>query len=223
MISPSMTAMNEHCGNSEKILRAIGNGAETVGFRKKQQVFKQGDTAGPVFYIREGKVRLTVLSRFGQEATLGILSEGDFFGDGSLAGQALRMMSATAISDCELLQIDNNAMMLALHREITLSDLYVAHLLAWNNRYHEALVDQLFGSSEIRLARVLLLLAQFGQEGTPEARIPTVSQEELAVMACTTPGRVRFFLDNFKKSGFVDVSNSGLQIHSSLLNVVLRG
>ena len=138
-----------------------------MAFPKKQAIFAQGDAADAVFYIQEGKVRLTVVSKFGKEATLGILSEGEFFGEGGLAGQPLRMGSATAMTDCELLQIDKKAMMLALHREHTLSDLFVAYLLARNIRYHEDLVDQLFDSSEKRLARVLLLLAHFGKEGHP--------------------------------------------------------
>ena len=192
-------------------------------FLKKQAIFAQGDAADSIFYIQQGKVRLTVVSQIGKEATLGILSEGDFFGEGGLAGQPLRMGSATAVTDCELLQIDKKAMMLALHREHTLSDLFVAYLLARNIRYEEDLVDQLFNSSEKRLARILLLLAHFGKEGVPETVIPKISQETLADMIGTTRSRVSFFMNKFRNLGFVNYNGgSGLQVHSSLLNVVLH-
>jgi len=194
-----------------------------VPFLKKQAIFAQGDAADSIFYIQQGKVRLTVVSQIGKEATLGILSEGDFFGEGGLAGQPLRMGSATAVTDCELLQIDKKAMMLALHREHTLSDLFVAYLLARNIRYEEDLVDQLFNSSEKRLARILLLLAHFGKEGVPETVIPKISQETLADMIGTTRSRVSFFMNKFRNLGFVNYNGgSGLQVHSSLLNVVLH-
>ena len=192
-------------------------------FPKKQPIFAQGDAADSIFYIQEGKVRLTVVSEVGKEATLGILGEGDFFGEGGLAGQPLRMGSATAMTDCELLQIDKKAMMMALHREHTFSDLFVAYLLARNIRYEEDLVDQLFNSSEKRLARILLLLAHFGKEGVPETVIPKISQETLADMIGTTRSRVSFFMNKFRKLGFVSYNGgSGLQVHSSLLNVVLH-
>jgi len=194
-----------------------------VPFPKKQAIFAQGDAADSIFYIQEGKVRLTVVSEVGKEATLGILGEGEFFGEGGLAGQPLRMGSATAMTDCELLQIDKKAMMLALHREHTFSDLFVAYLLARNIRYEEDLVDQLFNSSEKRLARILLLLAHFGKEGVPETVIPKISQETLADMIGTTRSRVSFFMNKFRKLGFVNYNGgSGLQVHSSLLNVVLH-
>jgi CRP/FNR family transcriptional regulator, cyclic AMP receptor protein len=194
-----------------------------VPFPKKQAIFAQGDAADTIFYIQQGKVRLTVVSEVGKEATLGILGEGDFFGEGGLAGQPLRMGSATAMTDCELLQIDKKAMMLALHREHTFSDLFVAYLLARNIRYEEDLVDQLFNSSEKRLARILLLLAHFGKEGVPETVIPKISQETLADMIGTTRSRVSFFMNKFRKLGFVNYNGgSGLQVHSSLLNIVLH-
>jgi CRP/FNR family transcriptional regulator, cyclic AMP receptor protein len=206
-----------------EFLATIGEGRKVVPFPKKQAIFAQGDAADSIFYIQEGKVRLTVVSQIGKEATLGILSEGDFFGEGGLAGQPLRMGSATAMTDCELLQIDKKAMMLALHREHTFSDLFVAYLLARNIRYEEDLVDQLFNSSEKRLARILLLLAHFGKEGVPEAVIPKISQETLADMIGTTRSRVSFFMNKFRKLGFVNYNGgSGLQVHSSLLNVVLH-
>jgi len=194
-----------------------------VSFPKKQIIFTQGDAADAVFYIQEGKVRLTVVSQIGKEATLGILNDREFFGEGGLAGQPFRMGSATAMTDCELLRIDKKAMMLALHREHTFSDLFVGYLLARNIRYEEDLVDQLFNSSEKRLARILLLLAHFGKEGVPEPVVPKISQETLAEMVGTTRSRVSFFMNRFRKLGFVDYdAGSGLQVHSSLLNVVLH-
>jgi CRP/FNR family transcriptional regulator, cyclic AMP receptor protein len=193
-----------------------------VAFGKKQTVFAQGDAADAIFYLQKGKVRLTVVSKIGKEATLGILSEKQFFGEGSLAGQPLRMGSATAMTDCELLRIDKKAMMLALHREHKFSDLFVAYLLARNVRYEEDLVDQLFNSSEKRLARLLLMLAHFGKEGVPETVIPKISQETLAEMIGTTRSRVSFFMNRFRELGFLDYGQNGLQVHSSLLNIVLH-
>jgi CRP/FNR family transcriptional regulator, cyclic AMP receptor protein len=162
-----------------------------------------------------------VVSKTGKEATIGILTDGDFFGEGSLAGQPLRMGSAAAMTDCSILRIDKQAMMEALHREHTFSDLFVAYLLSRNIRYEEDLVDQLFNSSEKRLARILLLLAHFGKEGTPDTVIPKISQEMLAEMIGTTRSRVSFFMNRFRKLGFIHY-NGGLQVHSSLLNVVLH-
>jgi CRP/FNR family transcriptional regulator, cyclic AMP receptor protein len=218
------TIPRQKTGNFDpkKFLATIGEGRKVVAFPKKQTIFAQGDAADAVFYIQEGKVRLTVVSKIGKEATLGILNEGEFFGEGSLAGQHLRMGSATAMTECELLHIDKKAMMLALHREHSFSDLFVAYLLARNIRYEEDLVDQLFNSSEMRLARILLLLAHFGKEGVPEAVVPKISQETLAEMVGTTRSRVSFFMNRFRKLGFVDYGGSGLQVHSSLLNVVLH-
>jgi CRP/FNR family transcriptional regulator, cyclic AMP receptor protein len=222
-MAPTAPAKKKRDFDSKKFLATIGEGRKVVAFPKKQTIFTQGDRADAVFYIREGKVRLTVISKIGKEATLGILGDGEFFGEGSLAGQALRMGSATAMTDCELLRIDKKAMMEALHREHTFSDLFVAYLLARNIRYEEDLVDQLFNSSEKRLARLLLLFAHFGKEGTPETVIPKISQETLAEMVGTTRSRVSFFMNRFRKLGFVDYyGGSGLQVHSSLLNVVLH-
>ena len=221
-MAPTTTAKNDHDFNSKRILAAIGKGARVVAFPRKQTVFAQGDAAGAIFYIQEGKIRLTVVSKFGKEVTLSKLSEGEFFGDGGLAGQPLRMDSATTMTDCKLLQIDKKAMMLALQRDCTLSDLYVAYLLARNIRYHEALVDHLFDPCEKRIARVLLLLARFGKEGTTETVIPEVCQETLADMAGTTRSRVGFVMNSFRESGFLTYSRSGLEIHSSLLAVVLH-
>jgi len=222
MASPTNSAKKSGNFDPRKFLATIGEGRKVVGLPKKQTIFTQGDPADAVFYIQEGKVRLTVVSKAGKEATLGILSKGEFFGEGGLAGQALRMGSATAATDCELLRIDKKAMMLALHREHAFSDLFVAYLLARNIRYEEDLVDQLFNSSEKRLARLLLLLAHFGKEGAPETVIPKMSQETLAEMIGTTRSRVSFFMNRFRKLGFLDYGESGLQVHSSLLNIVLH-
>ena len=174
-----------------------------------------------MFYIQTGKVRLTVVSNDGREATIGILGNREFFGEGALAGQALRMGSATAMTDCAVLRIDKKAMMEALHREHQFSDLFVAYLLSRNIRYEEDLVDQLFNSSEKRLARILLLLAHFGKEGKPETVVPKISQETLAEMVGTTRSRVSFFMNRFRKLGFIHY-NGGMQVHSSLLSVVLH-
>ena len=206
----------------KKFLAKIGEGRRVVQFSKKQAIFAQGDPADAVFYLQHGKVQLSVVSKVGKEATIGILNEGDFFGEGSLAGQTLRMGSATAMTDCTVMRIERRAMMAALHREHTFSDLFVAYLLARNIRYEEDLVDQLFNSSEKRLARILLLLAHFGKEGVPDTVIPKISQETLAEMIGTTRSRVSFFMNRFRKLGFVNYDTNGLQVHSSLLNVVLH-
>ena len=219
----TVPAKNKRDFDPKKFLATIGEGRKVVAFPKKQTIFTQGDAADAIFYIQKGKVRLTVVSKIGKEATLGILNEGEFFGEGGLAGQPLRMGSATALTNCELLRIDKKAMMLALHREHTFSDLFVAYLLARNIRYEEDLVDQLFNSSEKRLARILLLLAHFGKEGAPQTVIPKISQETLAEMIGTTRSRVSFFMNRFRELGFLDYEGgSGLQVHSSLLNVVLH-
>ena len=202
-------------------LASIGEGRKFVLFPRKKTIFTQGEAANAVFYIQTGKVRLTVVSKTGKEATIGILGEGDFFGEGSLAGQALRMGSATAMTECAVLRIEKEAMVKALHREREVSEMFVAYLLARNIRYEEDLVDQLFNSSEKRLARILLLLAHFGKEGIPEAVVPRISQETQAEMIGTTRSRVSFFMNRFRKLGFIHY-NGGLQVHSSLLHVVLH-
>jgi len=220
-ITSSLAAKRKDDFDPLAFLATIGEGRKFVLFKKKQRIFAQGDTADAVFYIQTGKVKLTVVSKTGKEATIGIVGEGQFIGEGSLAGQALRMGSATALTDCVVLRIDKKAMMEALHREHKFSDLFVAYLLSRNIRYEEDLVDQLFNSSEKRLARILLLLAHFGKEGTPETVVPKISQETLAEMIGTTRSRVSFFMNRFRKLGFIHY-NGGLQVHSSLLNVVLH-
>jgi CRP/FNR family cyclic AMP-dependent transcriptional regulator len=194
-------------------------------FPKKHTIFAQGDPADTIFYLQTGKVRLTVVSTTGKEATIGVLSDGSFFGEGSLAGQPLRMGTAIAMTDCAVLRIEKKATVDTLHREHTLSDLFVAYLLTRNIRYEEDLVDQLFNSSEKRLARVFLMLAQFGKEAIPETVVPKISQETLAEMIGTTRSRVSFFMNRFRKLGFIQYAggvDGGLQVHSSLLNVVLH-
>jgi CRP/FNR family cyclic AMP-dependent transcriptional regulator len=225
MSPPAQTNKKGREFNPNTFLATIGEGRKSLIFPRKQGIFAQGDTADAVYYIQKGKVKLIVVSKTGREATIGILGEGDFFGEGTLAGQAQRMGSAVAMTDCEILRIDKKAMMNALHREHAFSDLFVAYLLARNVRYEEDLVDQLFNSSEKRLARVLLLLAHFGKDGVPETVVPKISQESLAEMVGTTRSRVSFFMNRFRKLGFVDYSGGpegGLQVHSSLLAVVLH-
>lgn len=220
-MTPRTVANKDREFDPDTFLATIGDCRRTLAVPKKQTIFTQGDRADAVFYIQKGKVRLTVVSKTGREATIGILNERSFFGEGALAGQLLRMGSAVAMTDCELLRVEKKVMMDALHREHAFSDMFVAYLLARNIRYEEDLVDQLFNSSEKRLARVLLLLAHFGKEGNPETVIPKISQEMLAEMIGTTRSRVSFFMNRFRKLGFIHY-NGGLQVHSSLLNVVLH-
>jgi CRP/FNR family cyclic AMP-dependent transcriptional regulator len=204
-------------------LSTIDGGRKIAAFSKKQVIFAQGDSPDAVFYIQKGKVRLTVVSKTGKEATIGILNACDFFGEGCLAGQPLRLYSATTMTDCSVMRIDKKAMMEVLHREHAFSDMFVAYLLTRNIRYEADLVDQLFNSSEKRLARVLLLLAHFGKEGKHEVAIPTISQETLAEMVGTTRARVSFFMNRFRELGFIDYhAGDALHVHSSLLNIVLH-
>ncbi len=220
-MTPRARAKKKRDFDPHAFLAIIGEGRKVLAFPRKQTIFVQGDTADAVFYIQTGKVRLTVVSKAGKEATIGILGEGDFFGEGSLAGQSLRMGSAMAMTDCLVVRIEKKAMVKALHLEHEVSDMFVTYLLARNIRYEEDLVDQLFNSSEKRLARILLLLAHFGKEGIPEAVVPKISQESLAEMIGTTRSRVSFFMNRFRKLGFIHY-NGGLQVHSSLLHVVLH-
>jgi CRP/FNR family cyclic AMP-dependent transcriptional regulator len=194
-----------------------------VSFPKKNTIFAQGDSTDGLFFIQKGKVQLVVVSEGGKEATLGILSEGDFFGEGGLAGQLLRMSSATAMTDCVVLHIERKAMMLAMSLEPKLSAMFLKYLLKRNIRYQDDLVDQLFNSSEKRLARVLLLMAHFGNEGVSEMSVPRLSQETLAEMVGTTRSRVSFFMNRFRKLGFINYAiGDNLHVHSSLLSVVLN-
>jgi CRP/FNR family cyclic AMP-dependent transcriptional regulator len=202
-------------------LSTIDGGRTIAAFPKKHRIFVQGDPSDAVFYIQKGRVKLTVVAKSGKEATIGILSEGDFFGEGCLAGQPLRMCSANAMTDCSLMRIEKKSMMQVIHRERAFSDMFVAYLLTRNIRYEEDLVDQLFNSSEKRLARILLMLAHFGKDEKTETAIPKISQETLAEMVGTTRSRVNFFMNRFRELGFVRY-NGELQVHSSLLSVVLH-
>ena len=209
--------------NPKTFLSTVNGGRKIIAFPKKQAIFVQGDSSDAVFYLQKGKIKLTIVSKTGKEATIGILNEGDFLGEGCLTGQPVRLCSATAMTDCSVMRIDKKSMMEVLHREHAFSDMFVAYLLTRNIRYEEDLVDQLFNSSEKRLARILLLLAHFGKEGVHETPIPKMSQETLAEMIGTTRSRVSFFMNRFRELGFIDYrTGDALQVHSSLLNIVLH-
>ena len=201
-------------------LAQVGQGRTISDYPKNQVVFSQGDPADAIFYIQKGKIKLTVVSNNGKEAVIAILDSGDFLGEGCLAAQPLRMATATAISDCSIVRLERAATIRTLHEQPAFSEMFLAYLLSRNMRIEEDLVDQLFNSSEKRLARVLLLLAHFGKEGKPEPVIAKISQETLAEMIGTTRSRVSFFMNNFRKLGFIEY-NGELHVHSSLLNIVL--
>jgi CRP/FNR family cyclic AMP-dependent transcriptional regulator len=220
-MTPVKAAKKRRKFDPQAFLSTIDDGRSIASFAKKQTIFAQGDLSDAVFYIQEGRVKLTVVATGGKEATIGILTQGDFFGEGCLVGQPLRMCSATAMDVCSVMHIDKKSMMEVIHRERAFSDMFVAYLLTRNIRYEEDLVDQLFNSSEKRLARILLLLAHFGKDGKPEVTIPKISQETLAEMVGTTRSRVNFFMNRFRKLGFVRY-NGGLEVHSSLLSIVLH-
>ncbi len=206
-------------------LARADKGRTLVDYRKNDQVFVQGDPADSIFYIQRGKIKLTVVSQQGKEAVVAILGTGDFFGEGCLAGQPQRMASATTLSDCSIMRLEKAGVMRLLHDQPAFSELFLHHMLSRNIRIEEDLVDQLFNSSEKRLARVLLLLANFGKEGKPEPVIAQISQETLAEIVGTTRSRVSFFMNKFRKLGFIHYSGhfaDGLEVHSTLLNVVLR-
>jgi CRP/FNR family cyclic AMP-dependent transcriptional regulator len=201
----------------------MGEGRDIVSFQKKSSIFIQGDPADGLFFVKSGKVRLSVVSEAGKEAMLGILSKGDLFGEGGLAGQSVRVSTAIAMTDCILLHVEQKTMMRTLSLELKLSAVFVKYLLKRNIRYQDDLVDQLFNSSEKRLARVLLLRAQFGKKGVSEMSVPRLTQETMAEMIGTTRSRVSFFMNRFRKFGFInyDIGNN-LIVRSSLLNVVLN-
>jgi CRP/FNR family transcriptional regulator, cyclic AMP receptor protein len=201
-------------------LAKAGNGKTVTEYRKDQAVFAQGDPADAVFYIHEGKVKITVASEQGKEAVVAILGPHEFCGEGCLAGQPRRMATATAMTACGVMRLEKAAIVRVLHEEPAFSELFVAHLLARAIRVEEDLVDQLFNSSEKRLARALLMLANFGKEGRPEPIIAKISQETLAEMIGTTRSRVSFFMNKFRRLGFISY-NGTLEIHSSLLSVIL--
>jgi CRP-like cAMP-binding protein len=208
--------------NPQDFLTSAGLGRTILQFGPKQTVFSQGDTASAVFYVQKGRVRLSVISKQGKEATIALLDGGDFLGEGCLASdQPIRLATAIAITDCTVVRIEKSELIRALHEEHRLSDMFVTYIVERHNRTQADLVDQLFNSSEKRLARALLILARFGKEDTPEEVVPQVSQETLAEMVGTTRSRVNFFMNKFRRLGFIDY-NGVLKVHSSLLGVVLH-
>jgi CRP/FNR family transcriptional regulator, cyclic AMP receptor protein len=202
-------------------LAKVNGGLGLRNYRKDQIVYRQGDPADAVFYIQSGKVKKTVVSEQGKEAVVAILDTGNFFGEGCLTGELLRLATVSALMNCVIARISKADITRVIHEEPAFAELFISHLLARNSRVEEDLVDQLFNSSEKRLARTLLLLANFGKEGRPEPIIAKVSQETLAEMIGTTRSRVSFFMNKFRKLGLIDY-NGSIEIHSSLLNVVLR-
>ncbi|HZD30399.1 MAG TPA: Crp/Fnr family transcriptional regulator [Candidatus Angelobacter sp.] len=203
-------------------LAETGLGRTILQFPPRGAIYAQGELADTVFYIQKGRVKLTVVSKQGKEATVGLLSPGDFFGEGCIAADhPLRMTSAAAHTDCSILKIKKKALLDVLHRQHEFSDLFVAYIIMRNNRIHEDLVDQLFNSAEKRLARTLLLLARFGKESKPEPVLPKISQETLAEMVGTTRERINLFMNRFRKLGYIDY-NGELEVHSSLLEIALH-
>jgi len=207
----------------EALLAGVSRGKSVLEYGANRTIYRQGAPADSVFFIRRGKVKHAVTSKQGKEAIVAILGNGDFFGEGGLAGRSLRIATATTTTDCTLVKIEKAQMARMLHEQHDISELFVSHLLTRNLRYEEDLIDQLFNSSEKRLARSLLLLAHFGKEGRSESVLPRVNQEHLAQMVGTTRSRVSHFMNKFKKLGFVDYdgANGGLTVHSGLLSVVL--
>jgi CRP/FNR family cyclic AMP-dependent transcriptional regulator len=204
----------------KKFLAKVGDGTTISEYRKGQVVFSQGDVADAVFYVQKGKIKLTVISEQGKEAVVGIIGAGQFFGEGCLNGHPLRVTTGMAIVECLVTRIAKAAMIATMHNEPQFSELFMTYLLTRNSRIEEDLIDQLFNSSEKRLARLLLLLANFGKDGRPEPIVGTFSQETLAEMIGTTRSRVSFFMNKFRKLGYIEY-NGKLEIRNSLLNVVL--
>jgi CRP/FNR family cyclic AMP-dependent transcriptional regulator len=205
----------------KEFLRKVGKGRTLESCKSGQMVFAQGDAADSLFYIQKGRIKLAVVSTQGKEAVVAVLEAGAFFGEGCLAGQQIRMSTASAMSDSSLMRLEKASTVRSLVDEPEFSDLFLRYVLSRNIRIEEDLVDQLFNSSEKRLARLLLLLANFGKEGRPEPVIAQISQETLAEMIGTTRSRVSFFMNKFRKLGFIEY-NGGMKVHSSLLNVVLH-
>jgi CRP/FNR family transcriptional regulator, cyclic AMP receptor protein len=210
-----------HAFDAQGFLESAGVARKIVQYQKAQKIYAQGEPAASVMYIQTGGVKLAVVNEVGKEAVVAILGPSDFFGEGCLAGQNVRMGTATAITPTKVLVIGKNEMLRVLHAEHALSDRFLSHMLSRNIRIEEDLVDQLFNSSEKRLARTLLLLARYGREPQPHKMLPKISQEMLAEMVGTTRSRVNFFMNKFRKLGFIHY-NGGLQVHTSLLSVVLH-
>ena len=207
--------------NVQAFLGSAGVARRIVDYRRTEVIFAQGDPCQSVLYIQRGGVRLSVLSKAGREAIMAMLGPGDFFGEGCLAGQSVHTGSATAITSCTILLVDKDQMVRLLHKQHALSDRFIAHMLARNIRIEEDLIDQLFNSSEKRLARTLLLLARYGKYDAPVRAVPPISQETLAEMVGTTRSRVNFFMKKFQRLGFIDYTD-GLKVNNSLLTVVLH-
>jgi CRP/FNR family transcriptional regulator, cyclic AMP receptor protein len=205
----------------KSFLAKVGEGRSIDRYRKDQIVFSQGDPADAVFYLQKGKVKVTVVSNQGKEAVVAMLGAGDFLGEGCLAGQPRRIATVATMTESVIMRLEKAAIIRVIHDEPAFSEMFIAHLLARTIRVEEDLIDQLFNSSEKRLARLLLLLANFGKEGKPEPVIAKVSQETLAEMIGTTRSRVSFFMNKFRKLGFIEY-NGGMEVHSSLLNVILH-
>jgi CRP/FNR family cyclic AMP-dependent transcriptional regulator len=206
----------------QNFLALVGDGQSVTTYMDRQSVFAQGDPADAIFYIHKGKIKLTVVSQQGKEAVVAILGSGQFFGEGCLVAQTYRMASATAIGECSVARLEKRVVVGKLRAEPAFSALFTSYLLSRNVRMEADLIDQLFNSSEKRLARLLLLLANFGKEGKPELIIANISQETLAEMIGTTRSRVSAFMNKFRRLGFIDYNSDGLSVHSSLLNVVLH-
>ena len=203
-------------------LSRANNGRAITRYLANGTIFAQGDPADAIFYVQEGKIKLTVISQQGKEAVIALLGPGDFFGEGCLAGQLVRTATAMALSECSIMRLARREMVRVLRDEPRFSQVFVTHLLSRNIKIEEDLVDQLFNSSEKRLARVLLLLANFGKPEEPKSVIPKISQETLAEIVGTTRSRVSFFMNRFRRLGFVDYDGGSLEVHSSLLTVVLN-
>jgi CRP/FNR family cyclic AMP-dependent transcriptional regulator len=216
-----MKSIKKGTFNAQAFLGSAGIARKIVEYRRAEVIFTQGDPCESVLYIQKGGVKLSVLSKTGREAVVAMLGPGDFFGEGCLAGQPVRMGSATAIAGSTILAIDRDSMVRLLHKQHALSDRFIAHMLSRNTRIEEDLVDQLFNSSEKRLARTLLLLARYGKQDTPERAVPKISQETLAEMVGTTRSRVNFFMKKFQRLGFIDYKD-GLKVNNALLTVVLH-
>ena len=216
-----MTAKtNQGAFDPRAFLAKVGEGKTIVEYLKDQVVFAQGDVADTIYYIQKGRLKVVVISEQGKEAVVGILEPGQFFGEGCMNGHALRIATTTAMEACLVTVITKTAMLAAIHSEPKFSEMFMAYLLTRNSRIEEDLIDQLFNSSEKRLARLLLLLANFGKDGSPQPITPNISQETLAEMIGTTRSRVSFFMNKFRKLGFISY-NGKIEVHNSLLNAVL--
>jgi CRP/FNR family transcriptional regulator, cyclic AMP receptor protein len=216
-----MARKNVQKFDPQPYLASVGGGRSVVRYQREQPIFRQGDAADAVFYIQKGKVQITVVSEQGKEGVIAILETGEFFGEGCLAGQPLHMATASAMAECAIVRIEKDTMIRALRDEPTFAQLFMAFLLSRNVQIEADLVDQLFNSSEKRLARVLLLLAHFGKDGKMETVIPQINQEVLAAKVGTTRSRINFFMNKFRKLGFIEY-NGTLKVHSSLLNVIVH-